>query len=79
MQSVDAYGDVVLNETTLGEVRCDSMPGRFDVTATLTDRNQLVIEVELPRTDDDSAPLTRPAGREQLAGGLVGEVRLEIW
>lgn len=75
VERVDAFGQASLNGRSLGTVGAD--PTRFDVTALLASRNELVIDVELPRLTADSAPLFRP-GREGLPGGLIGEVRLEI-
>lgn len=75
VERVDAFGQVFLNGQPLGTV-ADTL-ARFDVTVLLKPRNELIIEVELPRLTPESAPLPRP-GREGLPGGLVGEVRLEI-
>lgn len=75
VDAVDAFGQVSLNGQLLGSV--GSEIARFEVTALLKPRNELVIEVELPRLTPESAPLPRP-GREGFPGGLIGEVRLEI-
>ena len=77
IQQVDAFGSAALNEHPLGEIPSGGNPQRFEVTRLLQPFNQLVIEVELPRSTADSAPLPRPK-RDDLPGGLVGEVRLEI-
>lgn len=74
---VDARAGVRLNGQALGEIPAGGAAWRCDITARLAPRNELVIEVELPRVTDRSLPLPR-AGREGLPGGLVGQVRLEI-
>lgn len=75
----DAWGDVRLNDCALGSVAAGGPPARYDVTHGLLDRNELIIEVECPKVNNDSGPLARPAGRgNQAVGGLVGEIRLEI-
>ncbi len=78
VEQVDAFGVVSLNGQPLGEVGLSDTAPRFDITALLQPHNELRIEVELPRLTADSAPLVRP-GRENLPGGLIGEVRLEIF
>jgi hypothetical protein len=57
---------VHLNGRLLGDVQPGTAAGRFDVTGLLDDGNALEIDVE------------RGAPGEAGAGGLVGEVRLEI-
>jgi hypothetical protein len=52
-------------------------PARFDITAHHAPRNALTIDVLLPGSGVGAPPLARP-GRENLAGGLIGLVRLEI-
>lgn len=74
---VDAMGSVRLNGQGLGDIPAGGAVWRCDVTARLRPRNELVVEVELPRLTDRSPPLARP-GREGLPGGLIGRVRLEI-
>ena len=76
--AVDCFGEVSLNDTTLGQVVGDRPNQRFVVTEILQSANELSVIVELPRDDPNSDPLLRPAGRENLPGGLIGEVRLEI-
>jgi hypothetical protein len=56
---------------------CSPCPARFDITALLQPRNELTIDVLLPEIAAGCLPLSRP-GRENLAGGLIGLVRLEI-
>ncbi len=75
---VDALGSVQLNGEWLGEIPAGGQAWRCNVTTRLTRRNELIVEVELPHVTDDRPPVSRP-GREGLPGGLVGEVRLEIF
>ena len=75
---VDTWAHVTLNETHLGEIRDGTQDVAFDVGSCLEKRNRLQIDVELPRVTPESPPLQR-YGRNGLAGGLVGEVRLEIY
>ncbi len=77
-QAVDCFGDVSLNETAIGRVVGDRPDQRFLVTSLLEDVNELTVIVELPWDNPVSAPLPRPAGRDGLPGGLIGEVCLEI-
>ena len=74
---VDAWADVYLADQLLGSVPLAARETRFAIQSQLNARNRLVIEVELPREEGDSARLSR-AGREEMPGGIVGEVRLEI-
>jgi hypothetical protein len=78
IEQVDTWAKAMLNGHLLGELRAETTPARFDVTRLLRDRNQLSVEVELPRQGADSAVLDRPTDRDGKPGGLVGEVRLEI-
>ena len=77
-QQVDAWGHLLLNGQPLGKIPPGAGPTRFDVTDRLLPRNELTVDVDLPRLTADSPPLERPAGRADKAGGLVGEVQLEI-
>ena len=52
-------------------------PARFEIAARLRPRNVLTIDVLLPEVAAGAPPLARP-GREDLPGGLIGLVRLEI-
>jgi hypothetical protein len=78
IERVDAFGVVVFNTRSLGQIHAGGEKASFDVTSWLRRRNELLIEVELPEVTSASAPLSRP-GREGLPGGLVGEVRIEIF
>ena len=75
IERVDAYGRALLNGQSLGEIPAGGCLWRREITAGLRPRNELVVEVELPGGDP---PPARP-GREDRPGGLVGEVRLEIF
>ena len=75
---IDAFGAVELNGKPLVEVPWGAPATRVDITAQLRPRNILCVEVELPRADPSRPSLPRP-GREGCAGGLIGEVRLEIF
>ena len=77
VRCVDALGVVLLNGSHLGYVRLDQGGVRFSITQHLVAQNRLCIEAELPRCTSHSAPLER-LGREGLAGGVIGEVLLEI-
>jgi hypothetical protein len=77
LERIDARGVVSLNGSPLGETSIDSGPTRFDVTALLAVRNELVIEVELPDWPADE-DLRRRGDRAGQVGGVIGEVRLEI-
>jgi hypothetical protein len=70
-----SIGTVTLAETNLGTVVADGPVGRFDITGLLADRNRLEIVVEHLALDEHGSA---HSANSQLAGGLVGEVRLEI-
>lgn len=74
IESVDLQADVSLNGRTLGHVRLGQGPGEFDITSHLADANLLEVLVESRRANDNAVR----HDREGLAGGLIGEVRLEI-
>ena len=78
IDQLEAFGCVLLNGQPLGEIAAGGQLWRGDVTARLLTRNELVIEVELPQGTEECTPLARP-GRDRLPGGLIGEVRLEIF
>jgi len=63
-------GMVNFFDQPLGEVLHDASPGRFDITDHLQDHNRLDIIVEHPSAGRE--------GEASQAGGLIGEVRLEI-
>jgi hypothetical protein len=77
VERIEVFGCLALNGIPLGEIPPGQFNTRVDVTHLLKSRNLLAIEVELPRVPrDPSAP--PPGSRDGSAGGLVGEVRLEI-
>jgi hypothetical protein len=71
-----SLGIVRLADRELGTVRFGGPDGRFEITSLLADRNTLEIIVDHPALDASG----RPSGDSDMqpAGGLVGEVRLEI-
>ncbi len=77
MDGVDSFGAVALNDVPLGNVAGYGRPVEFHIGPLLQARNLLTIEVELPDYEAGAAAPPRP-GRENLPGGLIGEVRLEI-
>lgn len=70
----DAFAEVTVNGTTLGKIDGYVLPNIFDVTSLIEMRNEVMVDVSLPA---ETSGVQRP-GREQFAGGLIGEVRLEI-
>lgn len=78
IDDVDAWAVVSLNEVELGRASdATPRPLRFDVTHGLQPRNQLTVLVERPR---ETAVWRLSRGERQgLPGGLIGEVRLEIF
>ncbi|HEY4309581.1 MAG TPA: hypothetical protein VGN12_09050 [Pirellulales bacterium] len=77
IEGADALARYLLDETLLGELDGYALPAESDITPLLKPSNVLTVEVELPAGIDDARQVIRP-GRESLAGGLVGAVRLEI-
>jgi hypothetical protein len=77
IDGVDFFGSVQFNGTPLGAMQGYNQPTAFEVRQLLAPRNMLLIEVELPVYESPAAGPVRP-GRENLPGGLIGEVRLEI-
>ena len=75
---VDAFGTAELNETLLGDIPPGLRLTRFDITKLLQPRNQLIIEVSLPMLDSRASGM-HASEREHRTGGIVGEVRLEIF
>ena len=76
-EGVDSRAQLVLNEEPLGRLDGYALRGAFEITGRLRDRNELVMDVELPFNVGSAEGLLRP-GRAACAGGLIGEVRLEI-
>ena len=74
---VQSAGKVAMNERLLGDVRCGTGAARFDITALLEERNQLVIDVESPPpAPAGTSPASRPGERRSECP--FGDVRLEI-
>jgi beta-mannosidase len=71
IECVDFSARIWLNDVELGTHQLGSPPVRFPVHSLLQARNRLRIEVEMPL----GASRTTRAG---LAGGILGDVRLEI-
>src|SRR6185437_8327062 len=61
----------------LGQLDGYALPAEIDITPLLKPSNVLTVEVELPAGHANAHHTIRP-GREALAGGLVGAVRIEI-
>jgi hypothetical protein len=78
IEQVDAFGSCSLNGQPLGKIELGAGALCVEITKLLRPRNVLEIEVELPQVGPSSAPLPRRA-REGQPGGLIGEVRLEIY
>ena len=69
-------GTVSLGGELLGQIYFGDAPGRYDITDRLRETNLLEIVVEHPALD---APhLAHDDDATRIAGGLVGEVRLEL-
>ena len=77
LSGVDAMGTASLNGQLLGKILAGGEPARFEISHLLENRNCLVVNVELPQLNSESAPLLRPANHH-MTGGILGEVRLEI-
>jgi hypothetical protein len=69
-------GRVFLHEALVGFVHPGDGAGRFDITDRLESHNRLEIFVDHPTLDEMRSVVGEPA--DLPAGGLVGEVRLEI-
>jgi hypothetical protein len=76
-EGVDYFADLSVNDTFLGRIEGWRRPVEFDVGPLLAERNELVLVVELPQYESPAAAPARPE-RESLAGGPIGEIRLEI-
>ncbi len=76
---VDGAATVSLNNEPLGAACWPDFPRHFDITGRLQTRNELRIGVELLEAEQSATTSNRPPGRAASdAGGLVGEVHLEI-
>jgi hypothetical protein len=76
VEGVDYFGWLMLNGTELGKMAGGQI-AEFETTRLLAPRNLLEYDVELPSYESPGASPPRP-GREQLPGGPIGEVDLEI-
>jgi hypothetical protein len=77
LRGIDPGADVYLNDHHLGRTGGYALEDAFNVTALLEPRNKLRLECELPDWDLPRMRAVRPL-REQAAGGIVGEVSLEV-
>lgn len=75
VEGVDARGVAAVNGIRLGEIEGYAIERCFDITQLIARNNQVTLEVDLPPAAVEQPP--RP-GRENLPGGLVREVRLEV-
>ena len=78
IDSVDALGTVYVNNNTVGEIQLGQSNLSFEIQQHLEATNLLEILVDLPAIDDASAPLPRPNRAPDQAGGITGEVQLNI-
>jgi beta-galactosidase/beta-glucuronidase len=78
IERVDATARVLLNGQTIGELTFETGVGRWDVTTQLKYRNEFLIDVVCPEISPDGTALSR-GERSDSPGGLLGEVRLEIF
>ncbi len=73
--AVDYCGFVILNGQKLGAIEFENLESRFQIQEELVGHNRLQIRVEMPA---DVSRKSRGA-RSNLGGGLLGEVRLDIY
>lgn len=76
VEAVDYEAEIALNDKPLGTLRSGQPPHRSDVTPLLQPHNLLAVDVHLP--PEAFADATARGARASRAGGLSGEVRLEI-
>jgi hypothetical protein len=67
---------ILLHGELIGSVRPGEGAGRFDITDRLESHNRLEVYLDHPALDEMRSVVGDPAALP--AGGLVGEVRLEI-
>jgi hypothetical protein len=70
---VSGTASVRLNERLLGEIVVADRAMEFDITDELAPTNVLLVDVSSPESDPAGNPHSAPS-----AGGLTGEVRLEV-
>ncbi|QDU93171.1 glycosyl hydrolase 2 galactose-binding domain-containing protein [Lignipirellula cremea] len=78
IQKVDAFATVWLNGQRLGEFGGDEA-FRRNVVDLLALQNLLAIEIDLPAQAREVPPLPRGDRPADAAGGLTGEVQLELF
>jgi hypothetical protein len=76
-EAIDPRGSATLNDQPVFAGQNPAGPCAQDITDLLRAHNRLVIDVDLT-PDDESSGSSRGADRRGRAGGLPGEVRLEI-
>ena len=79
IEQVDWIGEATLNGQILGQLKSGDPPACFEITSLLEFRNELVIDIALPRSTPQTAYHLDRGNRDGMPGGLVGEVRLEIY
>jgi len=77
LEKFHEFGEVKLNGRLLGSLEHTLAPHRFDITAQITQRNELAIEIELPRVTTDCTSQDLPAKRKTETV-WIGDVSLEI-
>lgn len=78
VERVNASGQVWFNGVPLGEIPAGANTSRFDVRRLLKPRNQLVVQVCRPKQSPSDLALPQAESGDS-PGGLLGEVRLEIF
>lgn len=76
-EQIDAHGEISLNGEHLGEAKLADCPIRYEITQLLIPHNELTVDVTLAELAVHEEEEHRQ-GRAGEAGGLCGEVRLEI-
>ncbi len=74
-EGADARAEVQLNGQPVGHIRGYALRSDFEITGLIREHNELLLDVNMPA--ESVAASLRP-GREQLPGGPIGEVRLEV-
>lgn len=75
LSGIRGRATVCLGAQLLGELAWEQQTAAFEVTSLLLARNELIVEVELPRVADTQDTPESPAAQ---SGGLFGEVYLQI-